>query len=382
MSAQQQRGPTRNAPASAANTGGANQDRRVVNAVGFGNQAAQNDMVDMSNPAMIEAVHDANELGVATQINDLGAPQPFTQLDRMVDQSVPHARTEEAVTVVEEALGYDLAENVVIHLDRYAAVVAGTYNAEAVQIEEHVYVHRQIEEQIVDRLYPPALFDNAGPDTGGEEALSEPDKRPPWAKHEDSEIVVTPGNYTIECRGAEVIIYDRNEDVVTRIWGDPHVDEGGKGGDDWHFGQDSTFVLPDGTKICLDTEPNEHGWWFVVGVDVLFGYTRWHYGTGDTNGMHHDAEEWDAAHADASEDKSAGLFFLQSNGEWAKMNPDGSVTDVANESWKDYQATGDVTTGPAEAVGLTHAQWEALDQADQVRILKKYGQYDQTRSQA
>ena len=130
-------------------------------------------------------------------------------------------------------------------------------------------------------------------------------------------------------------------------------------------GQDSTFVLPDGTKICLDTEPNEHGWWFVVGVDVLFGYTRWHYGTGDTNGMHHDAEEWDAAHADASEDKSAGLFFLQSNGEWAKMNPDGSVTDVANESWKDYQATGDVTTGPAEAVGLTHAQWEALDQADQ-----------------
>jgi hypothetical protein len=300
----------------------------------------------------------------------------------MVEQSVPHAKTEEAVTVVEAALGYDLPSNAIIHLDRYANVVAGTYNAEAVQIGQDVYVHRQIEEQVIDKLYPPSLFDNAGPETNGQEELNEPDKTPPWAKHEDSEIVVTPGGYTIECKGAEVIIYDRNEDVVTRIWGDPHVDEGGKGGDDWHFGQDSTFVLPDGTKICLDTEANRHGWWFVVGVDVIFGYTRWHYGTGDTNGMHHDAEEWDAAHADAADHKSAGLFFLQSNGEWAKMNADGSVTDVANESWKGYQATGDVTTGPAEAVGLTTAQWEALDQADQVRILKKYGRYDSAHSKA
>lgn len=355
---------------------------RVTHAVGFGNLAAQEDVVDMSNPAMVEAVNDSAQLGCATQINDLGAPQPFTQLDRMVDQSVPHAKSEEAVTVVEAALGYDLASNAIIHLDRYANVVAGTYNAEAVQIGQDVYVHRQIEEQVIDQLYPPQLFDNAGPETNGQEALVEPDKRPPWARHEDSEIVVTPGNYTIEMRDSEVIIYDRNEDVVTRIWGDPHVDEGGKGGDDWHFGQDSTFVLPDGTKICLDTEANRHGWWFVVGVDILFGYTRYHYGVGDAKGMHNDAEEWDAAHADAAADKSAGLFFLQSNGQWAKMNEDGSVADVANESWGGYQATGDVTTGPAEAVGLTRAQWEALDQADQVRILKRHGRYDQASSKA
>lgn len=365
-------GPTRNT--------GAVSNSRVTHAVGFGNQAAQDEAVDMTNPAMIEAVHDSAALGCATQINDMGAPQPFTQLDRMVDQSVPHAKSEQAVTVIEAALGYDLASNAIIHLDRYANVVASTYNAEAVQIGQDVYVHRQIEEQVIDQLYPPSLFDNQGPETNGVEELNEPDKTPPWAKHEDSSVVVTPGNYTIECKDSEVIIYDRNEDVVTRIWGDPHVDEGGKGGDDWHFGQDSTFVLPDGTKICLDTEANQHGWWFVVGVDVIFGYTRWHYGTGDTNGMHHDAEEWDAEHADAATDKSAGLFFLQSDGQWAKMNGDGSVTDVANESWGGYQATGDVTTGPAEAVGLTTAQWDALDQEDQVRILKKYGRYDQAGS--
>lgn len=365
MSAQQHRAPqARTESRSTSRSGGG----------GIGGAGNQDVVHDMSNPAMVEAVHDSAALGCAEEINDLGPMQPFTQLDRMVEQSNPTSRNEEAIQIVEQELGANLDDNAIIHLDRYANVVAGTYNAEAVVLGQDVYVHRQVEERVVDILYPPQLFDNANPAIEGEE-LSEPDKRPPWARHEDSEIVVTPGNYTIEMKGHEVTIYDRNEDIVTRIWGDPHVDEGGNG-DDWHFGQDSSFILPDGTKICLDTKANAHGWWFVVGVDIIFGYTRFHYGVGDTNGMHNDGQEWDAARKDQADHKSAGTFFLQSNGEWAKLNADGSVTDVNDESWASYKATDDVTSGPAEAVGLTRAQWEAMDLEDQIRVLKKEGRYN------
>jgi hypothetical protein len=371
MSAQQNRAPQARTESRSTSVANGSSRSGVGGVGGTGNQ----DVVhDMTNPAMVEAVHDSAALGPAEQINDLGAMQPFTQLDRMVEQSIPTSRNEEAIRIVEQELGANLDDNAIIHLDRYANVVAGTYNAEAVVIGQDVYVHRQVEERVVDILYPPQLFDNEGPTTDGDE-LTEPDKRPPWARHEDSEIVVTPGGYTIEMKDHEVTVYDRNEDIVTRIWGDPHVDEGGNG-DDWHFGQDSTFILPDGAKICLDTKANQHGWWFVVGVDIIFGYTRFHYGVGDSAGMHNDGQEWDAAHADQADDKSAGTFFLQSNGQWAKLNADGSVTDVTSESWGGYQKTGDVTSGPEQAVGLTRAQWDAMDLKDQISVLKKEGRYN------
>jgi hypothetical protein len=336
-------------------------------------QVVVEQQADLTNPAMVEALADSAALGPATEINDLGPMQPYTQLDRMVDMSAPSSRNEEAVVLVEQALGYNLGNDTIIHLDRYASAVANTYNAEAVQLDKDVYVHRSIEEVVVEKLYPPQLFESAGPDTVVDE-LQEPDKRPPTARHEDSEIVVTPGNYTIEMKDSEVIIADSTGDIVTRIWGDPHVDEGGNG-DNWHFGEDSSFILPDGTKICLDTEANSHGWWYVVGVDVVFGYTRYHYGVGGTNGMSSDGEEWDAAHADASDDKSAGIFFLQSNGQWARMGEDGSVRDVADESWAGYQGSKDVDVSAADAVGLTVPQWEALDQEQQIKIMEKYSRF-------
>ncbi|MCK5892927.1 MAG: DUF1521 domain-containing protein [Endozoicomonadaceae bacterium] len=38
----------------------------------------------------------------------------------------------------------------------------------------------------------------------------------------------------------------------TKIWGDPHVSEGDRGGH-WDFQSNSTFILDDGTKISVDT---------------------------------------------------------------------------------------------------------------------------------
>ena len=77
----------------------------------------------------------------------------------------------------------------------------------------------------------------------------------------------------------DIRIYNSNGQQITRIWGDPHVNENG-GGDNWHFGNNSTFVLTDGTKICLDTEQNASGEWLVEGIDIIAGQDRYHFGRG------------------------------------------------------------------------------------------------------
>jgi hypothetical protein len=123
-----------------------------------------------------------------------------------------------------------------------------------------------------------------------------PRERPGFAEQTDAEYVQTPGQYTIEIANCDIRIYDPQGRRQTRIWGDPHVDEGAAG-DDWHFGQDSTFILPDGTKICLDTEPNAADEWYVVGADILAGTSRYHFGVGDDAGMTQDALEFDKGRA-------------------------------------------------------------------------------------
>ena len=79
-----------------------------------------------------------------------------------------------------------------------------------------------------------------------------PEARPRVCKIPDSEAVRTTGQFTIEMSKYDIRIYNSSGQQITRIWGDPHVNENG-GGDNWHFGNNSTFVLTDGTKICLDT---------------------------------------------------------------------------------------------------------------------------------
>ncbi|MFZ5480064.1 MAG: DUF1521 domain-containing protein, partial [Myxococcota bacterium] len=137
---------------------------------------------------------------------------------------------------------------------------------------------------------------------------------------------------------------------ITRIWGDPHVDENADGKDDWHFGKDSTFILPDGTKICLDTEPNEAGEWFVVAADVIGGGDRFHYGGGGSGELTGDGAEFDRAHADAAADPTAGVFALQDNGEWAARGEDGAFYDIQAETWEQYGADRDVDLGQRVAV--------------------------------
>jgi hypothetical protein len=72
-------------------------------------------------------------------------------------------------------------------------------------------------------------------------------------KVDDKGVVTTPGGYKIEQMGQFEWKVTGPDCKTTRVWGDPHVDEGDGG--KWDFKRDSTFVLGDGTRINVSTAP-------------------------------------------------------------------------------------------------------------------------------
>ena len=291
----------------------------------------------------------------AIEINDTGAVQDWSGVASDIAGSVPFENQGLVKDAVSTELGTAIGENYEVHVDREAWRVANTYNCDAAIIGKHVFIHRRIEESISTTIYGGG---GAGHMAGGgarKGGLIQTDWRPPFAQLSGSDIVMTDGNYTIEMKAPTVIIYDQQGCEITKIWGDPHVNENGADKAQWHFGEDSTFILPDGTKVCCDTEPNEKGEWYTVGVDVVSGNDRFHHGEGGETGMTKDALEWDLANADRSTDASAGVFALQDNNQWAVQAQDGNFYDITNESWGDYLNDRDIDHGAA-ASGLTDAQ--------------------------
>lgn len=67
--------------------------------------------------------------------------------------------------------------------------------------------------------------------------------------------------YTISAEegGAAWTVKNNETGATTRVHGDPHVDVGGDGKDDWDFKKDMTFELDDGTKITVGTVPGDNG---------------------------------------------------------------------------------------------------------------------------
>jgi Domain of Unknown Function (DUF1521) len=74
---------------------------------------------------------------------------------------------------------------------------------------------------------------------------------------QESGVITTPGGYKIEQIGQYEWKITGQDGKWTRIWGDPHVQEGDRSGEAtaWDFKRDSTFVLPDGTRINVTTKP-------------------------------------------------------------------------------------------------------------------------------
>jgi hypothetical protein len=186
-----------------------------------------------------------------------------------------------------------------------------------------------------------------------------PETRPRCCQIDGSQAVKTPGMFTVEMAQYDIRIYNSNGDQITRIWGDPHVNENG-GGDDWHFGNNSSFVLTDGTKICLDTKETSPGVWLVQGIDIIGGNDRYHFGTGGESGLTKDGNEWDKSHTDSANDVSAGIFAMKSDGTWAKQGKDGHFYDVQDESWGDYLKSGDVTSDTSKQVEISELQQHSV----------------------
>jgi Domain of Unknown Function (DUF1521) len=74
---------------------------------------------------------------------------------------------------------------------------------------------------------------------------------------QEAGVITTPGGYKIEQLGQYDWKITGPDGKWTRCWGDPHVQEGDRANEatSWDFKRDSTFLLPDGTRINVKTKP-------------------------------------------------------------------------------------------------------------------------------
>ncbi len=209
----------------------------------------------------------------------------------------------------------------------------------------------------------------------------------------------TVGGYRISFdeTSTAISIYNSAGNMITEIWGDPHVseyDDNGQLQDDadltdshWHYGDDSTFILDDGTKLVLNSEQvgEKTSLFFNKGIYITDGDKVFHYGNEFGEGRNNsnisgqeegdvihsireldvDAKEWDAAVADKnSSNRRNGVFvFDEITNQWALLQEDGSLEDVANEGWYTsyWERVGDeLFTNANQKVSITREQKIAL----------------------
>ncbi|MFY0574343.1 DUF1521 domain-containing protein [Cystobacter fuscus] len=85
-------------------------------------------------------------------------------------------------------------------------------------------------------------------------------------------VITTPGGYKIEATSKHEWKITGPDGKSTRVWGDPHVDEGDGG--KWDFKRDSTFVLGDGTRINVSTVPADNNMTVTGGLEIISGNDR------------------------------------------------------------------------------------------------------------
>lgn len=155
----------------------------------------------------------------------------------------------------------------------------------------------------------------------------------------DDGSVTTAGGYRIDATGnsSEWKIYGPDGEQLTRVWGDPHVDEAD--GTKWDFTKSSDFVLPDGTRIFAKTNydpEKKNGQSVTTGLEITNGADRATIdgvNTGKpTTTMNHDAYEWRAAHL--ATDPNRDTFYLGGSGkdnvQWLRQR-DGQIDGVVGD---------------------------------------------------
>ncbi len=207
--------------------------------------------------------------------------------------------------------------------------------------------------------------------------------------------------------GHQTKIFNSEGKMITHVSGDPHVNEGAStanGGWDWHFGDDSTFILDDGTEILFNTTGNASNNVYVTrGLYIISDDDVYQTGldisdTGSRNSeltkLEMSAIEFDATIADAKlEDDGADTFVYSKeanggNGGWAVLTDEGTFEDIAYESWGDYRNVSQnkqtfdgqtVDTGSTVNDSINLEQKEAALDGEAVRIydrLEKTGATD------
>ncbi len=182
---------------------------------------------------------------------------------------------------------------------------------------------------------------------------------------------VTKGGYRVSYEGTTTYIHDTQGKNLAVVHGDPHVDERNTGAQ-WHFGADSTFILPDGTKILFDTVGSEESGVYVTqGLIIDDGSKIMYAGRVEVGGKAFTAYDTatevnsttlgaDAALFtdenlnDRSSLQHAGVFVYSEDantnrGGWAIKTAEGVFEDVKAEAWGDYlSANGKSFAGQVE----------------------------------
>lgn len=150
--------------------------------------------------------------------------------------------------------------------------------------------------------------------------------------------------------GHQVKIYDENGKEISFIAGDPHVDENQDGQWDWHFGDDSYFVLPDGTEILFNTKEISDGVFITKGLQIKDGSQLGTVGLGLDDAtmlstqVSNTNSNQSGNYSNLGDKADGAAVFAWSDeanngrGGWAVLQDDNKFYDVADESWEDYLA--------------------------------------------
>ena len=178
-----------------------------------------------------------------------------------------------------------------------------------------------------------------------------------------TQVFITSGGYKLCVRHGykTVEIYKPNSTkLFSKIFGDPHVleyDANGKYKEQWHYADDSTFILADGTEILMNSTTIGENLFYNRGLFVKDGDKVAHVGLLDLDATEEDiktdtdngknvfknihflgvdAQQWDAAVADKNSSGERNGVFAEINGQWARQADDGKFYDMQFESWDSY----------------------------------------------
>jgi hypothetical protein len=199
-------------------------------------------------------------------------------------------------------------------------------------------------------------------------------------------VFTTKGGFEIETDvnqgGHTTIIRNSEGKDLMKVHGDPHVDMGNDGSDEFHFGDDSTLVLNDGTEILFNTEETEegNGIYFTEGIYVTSGDQTMQTGLalesergGERNAGITEISNFQSPVSGADEDGALVFGLTEDNQAVINDQETGAWNEIEDETFDEYlesrtfqdQKGAEVAFKPAESTGFkTQASGSGASSAD------------------